>query len=65
MMLYVTGHVENRSLTENINQIFSALSGKRSMPVTVAALPVLPPQIINLTSLNPAKDSLSLTWDFG
>lgn len=64
MTLYIAGHVDSRTLTENINQIFSALSGKRSMPVTVATLPVFEPQVINLTSLNPAKDTLSLTWDF-
>lgn len=65
MTLYVAGHVDSRTLTENINQVFSTLSGKRSMPVTMATLPVLTPQIINLTSLDPTKDTLSLTWDFG
>ena len=62
--LYIAGHVDSRTLTENINQIFSTLSGKRSMPVTVATLPVFKPQVINLTSLDPAKDTLLLTWDF-
>ncbi len=63
MTLYVTGHVDARSLADTIQQSFSPLTGKRLDPVTVASLSPLKPQAVNILSDKQPVDSLALIWD--
>ncbi|PWC17558.1 peptidase M16 [Brenneria roseae subsp. roseae] len=63
MTLYVVGHVDNRSIVEQISKAFSALQGKREAPAPVPTLSPLPQQAISLMNKNVQQDTLSLVWD--
>ncbi|WP_323838226.1 insulinase family protein [Photorhabdus africana] len=63
MTLYVAGHVDSRTLPENINLAFSSLKGKRHTPATIAALSPMKPETIGIISDKKKEDTLSLIWD--
>lgn len=63
MTLYVVGNVDARALSEQINQSFGSLPGKREMPATVPALPALAAAPLNLIADDAKQDTLSLIWD--
>ncbi len=63
MTLYVVGNVDTRAICEQIGKIFASLSGKRSTPPSVAVLPPLPDQAVNLVDSQGVGDRLSLIWD--
>lgn len=63
MTLYIAGNVDNRVLTENINQAFSPLSGKRSAPVPVPVLADLKPETLYVQEPMRENDRISLIWD--
>ncbi|OFC61935.1 hypothetical protein BBW68_11385 [Candidatus Erwinia dacicola] len=62
MTLFVVGNVDSRSLSEQINKVFSLLEGKREQP---SAMPTLSPLLlpINLANSTLSQDHLSLVWD--
>ncbi|MCG8709548.1 insulinase family protein [Brenneria sp. 4F2] len=63
MTLYIVGHVDHRSIVDQIGKAFSPLQGKRKEPAPLPTLSPLPLQAISL--INPAaqQDTLSLIWD--
>ncbi|RAW87466.1 insulinase family protein [Photorhabdus laumondii] len=63
MTLYVAGHVDSRTLPENISLAFSSLKGKRHTPATIAALSPMKPETIGIISDKKKEDTLSLIWD--
>ena len=63
MTLFVVGNVDSRSLSEQINKVFSPLEGKREQPSAMPTLSPLLPQPINLSNATLSKDRLSLVWD--
>lgn len=63
MTLYVAGNVDNRVLTESINQAFSTLSGKRVTPVPVPVLADMKPETLYVQEPMRAKDQIALIWD--
>lgn len=63
MTLYIAGNVDNRLLTENINQAFSSLSGKRVTPVPVPILADMKPETLYVQEPMRANDQISLIWD--
>ncbi|PHM73105.1 insulinase family protein [Xenorhabdus kozodoii] len=63
MTLYVAGHVDNRSLSERINQVFAPLAGKRQTPEPVPTLLPLKAATIGVVSDKITQDRLSLTWN--
>lgn len=63
MTLYIVGHVDHRSIVEQISKAFSSLQGKREDPTPVPTLSPLPPQAISLINKNAQQDTLSLVWD--
>ncbi|MBD2809543.1 insulinase family protein [Xenorhabdus sp. Vera] len=63
MTLYIAGHVDNRFLSEQINQAFSSLEGKRQTPVPVPTLLPLKAATIGVESEQAKQDRLSLTWN--
>ncbi|QTF10445.1 insulinase family protein [Brenneria izadpanahii] len=63
MTLYVVGHVDHRSIVEQIGKAFSSLQGKRQDPAPVPTLSPLPLQAISLMDKNVQQDTLSLVWD--
>ncbi|KGD80162.1 peptidase [Tatumella morbirosei] len=63
MTLYVVGNVDTRALSEQIGKTFSSLSGKRNTPPSVAVLPPLSDQAVNLVDNQGVGDRLSLIWD--
>ena len=63
MTLYVTGNVDNRVLTESINQAFSSLNGKRVSPVPVPVLADMKPETLYVQEPMRTNDQISLIWD--
>ncbi|MDR0218106.1 MAG: insulinase family protein [Enterobacteriaceae bacterium] len=63
MTLYVAGNVDSRILSEQLNQVFSSLKGKRQTPVAVPALLPLKAETLGVESKNSKQDRLSLAWD--
>ncbi|CAM3210226.1 pitrilysin family protein [Xenorhabdus nematophila] len=63
MTLYVAGHVDNRLMSERINQTFSSLTGKRQTPVPVPTLLPLKAATIGVVNELAKQDRLSLTWN--
>ncbi|MFC3393711.1 M16 family metallopeptidase [Brenneria rubrifaciens] len=63
MTLYIVGHVDSRSVIEQIGKAFSALQGKREAPAPVPTLTPLPTQAISLMNEDARQDTLSLVWD--
>lgn len=63
MTLYVAGNVDNRVLTESINQTFSPLSGKRVTPVPVPVLADMKPETLYVQEPMRASDQISVIWD--
>lgn len=63
MTLFVVGNVDSRSLSEQINKVFSPLEGKREQPAPMPTLSPLPPQPVNLVNPALGQDRLSLVWD--
>jgi predicted Zn-dependent peptidase len=63
MTLFVVGNVDSRSLSEQINKVFSPLEGKREQPSAMPTLSPLLPQPINLANSTLSQDRLSLVWD--
>lgn len=63
MTLFVVGNVDSRSLSEQINKVFSPLEGKRETPAPIPTLSPLPQQPMNLVNGNLSQDRLSLVWD--
>ncbi|AOM41961.1 M16 family metallopeptidase [Xenorhabdus hominickii] len=63
MTLYIAGHVDNRLLSERINQAFASLEGKRQTPVPVPTLLPLKSETINVVSDKVQQDRLSLNWN--
>ncbi|MDC9593611.1 insulinase family protein [Xenorhabdus sp. IM139775] len=62
MTLYIAGHVDNRSLSEQVNQAFASLAGKRQTPVPVPTLLPLKAATIGVENDKAKQDRLSLTW---
>ncbi len=63
MTLFVVGNVDTRSLSEQINKIFSPLEGKREQPSALPTLSPLPQQPVNLVNNAISQDRLALVWD--
>ncbi|MCQ4093704.1 insulinase family protein [Erwinia persicina] len=63
MTLFVVGNVDTRSLSEQINKIFSPLEGKRDQPSALPTLSPLPQQPVNLVNNAISQDRLALVWD--
>ncbi|MEH0876447.1 pitrilysin family protein [Pectobacterium cacticida] len=63
MTLYIVGHVDSRSVIEQIGKAFSTLEGKREAPAPVPTLGPLPSQPISLMNDRVRQDTLSLIWD--
>lgn len=63
MTLFVVGNVDSRSLSEQINKIFSPLEGKREQPSALPTLSPLPQQPVNLVNNAISQDRLALVWD--
>ncbi|CDL85096.1 insulinase family protein [Xenorhabdus szentirmaii] len=63
MTLYIAGHVDNRLISERINQEFGTLEGKRQTPVSVPVLLPLKVATIGVESDKAQQDHLSLTWN--
>ncbi|MBC3947396.1 insulinase family protein [Erwinia persicina] len=63
MTLFVVGNVDSRSLSEQINKIFSPLEGKRDQPSALPTLSPLPQQPVNLVNNAISQDRLALVWD--
>jgi len=63
MTLFVVGNVDTRSLSEQINKIFSPLEGKRDQPSALPTLAPLPQQPVNLVNNAISQDRLALVWD--
>ncbi|MEQ4924512.1 insulinase family protein [Proteus hauseri] len=63
MTLYVAGNVDNRVLTESINQAFSPLNGKRVSPVPVPVLADMKPETLYVQEPMRKNDQISLIWD--
>ncbi|PHM62613.1 insulinase family protein [Xenorhabdus ishibashii] len=63
MTLYIAGNVDNRLLSERINQAFASLGGKRQTPVPVPTLLPLKAATIGVVSDKATQDRLSLTWN--
>lgn len=63
MTLYIAGNVDNRILTESINQAFSSLEGKRVTPVPVPVLADMKPETLYVQEPMRKNDQISLIWD--
>ncbi|MBD8163951.1 M16 family metallopeptidase [Erwinia persicina] len=63
MTLFVVGNVDSRSLSEQINKVFSPLEGKRDQPSALPTLSPLPQQPVNLMNNAISQDRLALVWD--
>lgn len=62
MTLFVVGNLDGRIVTEQINKIFSPLSGKRAAPSPIPTLPPLSHQPMNFIHTQQ-RDQLLLVWD--
>ncbi|MDX7998435.1 insulinase family protein [Xenorhabdus sp. Reich] len=63
MTLYIAGNIDNRLLSERINQAFTPLAGKRQTPVPVPTLMPLKAATIGVVSDKAQQDGLSLAWN--
>ncbi|WJY15209.1 pitrilysin family protein [Pectobacteriaceae bacterium CE90] len=63
MTLYVVGNVDNRSIIEQINNVFAKLHGKRVSPSPMPTLSPIPSEPVILMSRNAKQDTISLVWD--
>lgn len=63
MTLYITGNVDTRQISEQVNKLFGSLSGKRTIPTPTLTLTPVNEEVLTLIDTNQIIPSISLLWD--